>query len=232
MDAKTETIAAARVIYHQLQDQALASSPLSAMGEWIRSGAAPSAGLLRAAGLNAESERQDIRLARRAFIRRWGFSIPCGEAVAALRRLNPLVEVGAGSAYWTALLNAAGHDAIATDLLPAGDEVSEFSVGRHAPTERLDAPDAVRKYADRDVFCSWPTEGSDWALRAAVAIKPGRALALIGDGRGGCTATESLFDVLDAIFTVEAVVELPQFPRIRDGLTIFRRVASPAATGP
>src|SRR5258708_40127062 len=100
MDAKTETIAAARVIYHQLQDQALASSPLSAMGEWIRSGAAPSAGLLRAAGLNAESERQDIRLARRAFIRRWGVSLPCGEAVAALRRLNPVVAVGAGRGAW------------------------------------------------------------------------------------------------------------------------------------
>ncbi|WP_372783888.1 hypothetical protein [Phenylobacterium sp.] len=223
MDVNAETIAKARVVYHQLQDEALASSPLAGMEEWIRDGAPPSAGVLRAGGLSAESERQDIRLARRAFIRRWGFSIPCAEAVAAIGRLGPLVEIGAGSAYWTALLRAAGHDVIATDILAAGEEESEFSVGRHAPSERLDGPGAIVKYPERDVFCSWPTEGADWAMRAAVAIRPGRGLALIGDGRGGCTATASLFDVLDAIFTVEAVVELPQFPRIRDRLTIYRR---------
>jgi hypothetical protein len=226
MNSKTETIAQARVIYNQLQDRALASSPLAAMDEWIVRGAAPASDDLRAVGFSAGSERQDLRLARRAFVRRWGFSIPCAEAIAALRGLAPIVEIGAGSGYWTALLNAAGHDAIATDVEPAGGVVSEFSVGRHAALERLGAPEAVRRYPDRDVFCSWPSEGDDWALRAAVAIQPGRAFALIGDGRGGCVGTESLFDFLDAAFEMDTVVELPQFPRIYDRLSIYRRLAA------
>jgi hypothetical protein len=54
--------------------------------------------------------------ARDEAIRQYGFSIPCKEAVEAVATLSPLVEVGAGSGYWSRFLRAAGADIVTTDM--------------------------------------------------------------------------------------------------------------------
>src|SRR5580765_6192945 len=115
MNSPADTVAQARRIYEQLQAAELARSPLAAMADWVVTGRPPPAAVLRDAGLTCEGRENasELRLARKAFVRDWGFSIPCAEAVEALRPLAPLVEIGAGAGYWTALLRAAGVDIVA-----------------------------------------------------------------------------------------------------------------------
>src|SRR6476469_2291133 len=127
------------------------------MAAWVRTGRPPPAAVLRDAGFTCAgaANADDLRLARKAFVRDWGFSIPCAEAVAALRDLAPLVEVAAGSAYWSALLAAAGVDVIATDPQAPGPIGYGFTVGAHHQIEPLDALAAVRAWPDRNVFCSF-----------------------------------------------------------------------------
>jgi len=200
------------------------------MARWVETGAPPPAEALRAQGLSGLDagdgpQAASLREVRKAFRRAWGFSIPCAEAVAALKALDhPLLEIGAGSGYWTALLRAAGLDVIATDVASEGEGPDGSGLGRHAPVEALGGPQAVRAYPERDVFCSWPTEGAAWALEAVREIGVGRAFALVGDPPGGVVGTPELHAFLADHFSVEAVVRLPQFPRVDDALTIHRRV--------
>ena len=218
----SDAVAEAREVYERFQDEQLSASPLLGMADWIASGSPPTTKELRSQGFSADGPEM-LRLARKAFIRKWGFSIPCSEAVDALRPLSPLVEIGAGTGYWSALLRNAGLDIVATDLQACGRIGYGFDLGRHGQLEALAAPEAVRHYPSRSVFCSWPSEGEPWAFEAAQEIAVGFHLALIGDGPGGITGTPGLHQLLAEAFEIVAKVEIPQFPRVYDCLTIYRR---------
>jgi hypothetical protein len=222
---ESSTVAQARVIYEQFQADHLAATPLSAMAAWVASGAPPPAAELRDWGFTtAEPEiPQPLQLARKAFTREWGFSSPCAEAVAALRGLGPFVEVGCGTAYWTALLSAAGLQVIATDAA-AGRSDYGFQVGRYAAAEQLTAAEAVLSHPERNLFCSWPTAAEPWAAEAAALVQPGRVIAMILDERPGITGDAGLAALLAERCEPLATVVIPQFPRQRDRLVIFRRL--------
>jgi acetyltransferase-like isoleucine patch superfamily enzyme len=222
---------AAQKALHEIRQNELAATPLVAMGAWVATGEAPPAERLRAQGFTtaprepgeaAVRRTYQLGVARRAFVERWGFSIPCAEAVAALRTLGPLVEIGCGAGYWSALLRNAGHDVVATDREAHGS-------GGCGEAQQMGAVEAVERFPDRDVFCSWPTAGEPWALGAAWRLAPGRAFALIGDGPGGMTGTRGFYRYLATRFDKLAEIDLPNFPQHTDRLTIWRkRVQSPS----
>src|SRR5687767_5522442 len=124
---RAELIAKAQAALRDSVAPRLAASPLADMADWVASGSPPPAAELRALGLTGpaaigSASADELRDVRKAFCRVWGFSIPCREAVEALRALErPLVEIGAGSGYWTALLRAAGLDMVATDIESEGE---------------------------------------------------------------------------------------------------------------
>lgn len=221
-------VAQARAQFQEMRAAAMRNSPLTGMAEWVRTGAPPAAAELRAKGLAygwPDPQRvQELQLIRRPFTWEWGFSIPCAEVVETLRRLGPLVELGAGAGCWAALLTAAGVDVVATDTLAAGQADYGFAFGRHHPVTAMPAHEAVRAFPDRNVFCSWPTEGSPWALAAARAMQVGRYLALIVEPPGGCTATPGLYRYLKTRFEPRLRLAIPQFPKLRDDFYVFQRV--------
>jgi hypothetical protein len=225
------THADALAVAERYQEAMLRKSPLAGMAEWVASGRPPSAEQLRSqdfttagpAATEAGSlKRLELGMARKAFVRAWGFSIPCAEAVAALRELGPLVELGAGTGYWAVLLRRAGVDVVATDPHPEGRNRYGFDGGVHYPSEALDAVSAVRAYADRDLFCSWPSEAESWALGAAWALRPGRRIALILNPQN--TGTAGLRRYLATRFRKLAAVTIPQFPGCQDELTIHQKL--------
>jgi hypothetical protein len=164
--------------------------------------------------------RYDNRSMRQEVIRRYGFSVPCSEAVAVLAALSPLVEVGAGSGYWAKLLREAGADIVATDAMLATD-YSHMWVG--APVERMTAQEAVAKWPERNVFVSWPSRDMPWAAEMAGLMRPGRTLAYIGEGRGGCTADKGFFELLGSGFFESSSLRIPRWDCINDELRIYVR---------
>jgi acetyltransferase-like isoleucine patch superfamily enzyme len=205
-------LAAARRALFRASEDVLANTPLVAMAAWVAKGEAPPAATLRAEGFTAQpaepgeaAARRAARLAqaRQAFVARWGFAIPCAEAIAALRELAPIVEIGAGG--WAAMLRNAGHEVAAA-------------------SGAASAAHAVSALPDHDVLCVWPPSGESAALGAAWRLAPGRCFALIGDGPGGRNGSRGLYRYLGTRFETVAEVALPQFPNQRDRLTIHRKL--------
>lgn len=220
----TAVQAQARLIYEQFQADHLAQTALANMGDWVASGSPPSAETLRSQGFVAGGEKNDLfRWTRKTFLREWGYSIPCREAVAALRMLGPMVEVGCGSAYWTALLRNAGLDVIATDAKAGASEFG-FKIGRYADVEQLTALEAVRAHPRHSVFCSWPSPGEPWATEAVLALEPGDLAAMVLHETVATTGDAALADVLAVSFESIETVCIPQFPGVPDRLTIYRRL--------
>lgn len=63
----------------------------------------------------------------------YAFAAPNEAALAALGKLAPLIEVGAGVGYWAHLLQARGIDVLATDIKPtacSGDSEMNMYHGR------------------------------------------------------------------------------------------------------
>lgn len=224
MDAEAESVTAARSVLRQVQDAALARSVLAAMPEWIASGSPPPVAELWEAGFRHDDTRDpDAWMVRAAFHRRWGYSIPGAEAVAALLALGPMVEVGAGTGYWSALLHAAGADIVATDPTSQGDVGYGFQAGAHHRVEDTDAITAAARWPERAIFCSWPTRDDDWAADMAAGLAPGRKMALIVEPANGRTATPRLYDILRTDYRPLRMIALPQFPTYRDALLLVER---------
>ncbi len=153
---------------------------------------------------------------RPRFIEEFGFPIPTEEALDAVARYSPLVEVGAGAGAWAKLLTDRGVDLIATD---ACLEQFSFEIGRHYHSLPMQGKTAIRRWPNRNVFCSWPSFEHTWLRQAAKAMRPGRALIVI---REDATADERTWDYVEAAFReVEEPIELPSWHYIHDQLEIF-----------
>ena len=158
--------------------------------------------------------------AREEAVKRYGFSIPCKEAVEAVAALSPLVEVGAGSGYWSRFLRAAGADVVTTDV---GGQPKYSRLWNTEGIDVLEAVEAIKRHSDRNVFMSWPSYGKSWAANVASEMQSGRYLVYIGESKGGCTADVRFFDVLASEFDKVGFEVIPRWENIHDYLTIYKK---------
>jgi hypothetical protein len=198
------------------------------MPRWLETGRPPAASSLRDKGFCGYRSLIDDPTGsierRHRFCGVYGFAIPCAEAIDALLELGPILEVGAGTGMWSAMLAARGADVIATDRAAPGSRSYAFVVGHHfAAQMKLRAEAAIKRWPGRAVFCSWPCYRDPWFARALKHVAAGVAVAVIHEGHGGCVGTDSMFDRLEADFEELREIAIPQFPSIRDRLTIWRR---------
>lgn len=166
---------------------------------------------------------------RHEFIRTFGFAVLTGKAIEAMRPHAPLLELGAGSGYWSYELRKHGIDVIPTD-----DHSGEYGhfregakqrrwEGHFLEPEKLDALDAVRKYPNRNLLVVWPDYKEPWAADA-LSIFTGKTVIYMGEGEGGCTADDWFHELLETIYSDQEYVRMPHFWGLHDDhLTIARK---------
>lgn len=162
----------------------------------------------------------NMKKIRTEVIKQFGFAIPSLEIITDLAA-RKLIELGAGTGYWAHLITNAGGDILASDA--SATSTYSFTTGSHFPVEICDAVRFVKKHPDRDVLIVWPTLGSAWAESAARAMEVGRTLYLIGEGYGGCTADDGLFEYLNDAFEVITYTGMPVWPGIHDRFTVYKK---------
>jgi hypothetical protein len=158
-----------------------------------------------------------LRLAQR-----YAYVFPTDTALAMLAGLGPLVEVGAGTGYWTARLRSIGVDIVAFDQAPLDGERANRYHARSRPWTDVEQGDqtVLSGYADRALFLCWPPLFS--SLGDCLTYYHGDTVAYIGD-EGYRTAK---LDDLHETFTKVAaapVRALDPYPGVRPELSIWKR---------
>lgn len=186
---------------------------------------------------------------RRKLVRKFSWAIPNSEAIDAIVGLGcPVVEMGAGTGYWAALLAARGVRVQAFDQAPpvADCRNNHYHPGARAwfrvdrgSVEKLSVPCILlgrgasrlcggRVVCDlygadrRALMLCWPPYSDAFASDALKAFR-GNLLVYIGEGAGGCTGDDAFHQMLDADWNFERNVAIPQWDGIHDSVMIYRR---------
>ena len=140
---------------------------------------------------------------RASTINRYGFSIPNDQALQAIVSFSPtgVVEVGAGTGYWSRLLYEHGVDVVAYDLAPPPSASNRWFADSqpwywvHPGDETV-----VERHHDRTLLIVWPTRNDTWAARALERFHHagGQRFAYVGEGPGGRTGDDSFHALLGA----------------------------------
>lgn len=156
--------------------------------------------------------------------RDYGYAVLTASAVEALREYAPFIELGCGAGYWAWELDRRGVEIVATDPHP-------LSSGQYPPltlaqywteVEQLDAVDAVQRYPRHTPLLVWPSYHHPWAFDALQACVA-EHLVYVGEGDGGCTATDDFHDLLGQEWDELACLKVPQWNGLHDQLYVYRR---------
>jgi hypothetical protein len=191
----------------------------------------------------------DLPSRRKELAAVFAWAIPDDPALAMVARYSPLLECGAGTGYWAALLAGFGADVLASDVSPPGRAVprgrpSLSSIGAlgdganpfhrmrrpWAEVEPLGAVSAVRAHPGRVLFLCWPPFDDDSASYAPLRAYRGDVLLYAGDvpgpdGMRGATGTTRFQRELALNWAPAEQAALPNWPGLGDRLVVYRRNA-------
>ena len=154
---------------------------------------------------------------RQECLKKYSFAIPDEEAIEKISKYSPIIEIGAGSGYWSFLLKEAGVDVEAYDDGSWGWDTTWTTVLEGGP----DTP-----MGNRNLFLCWPNYSTPFAYNCLKNFK-GKYFIYIGEGSGGCTGDDDFHGYLDKNFKLIDDYELPQWFGIHDRLCIFKRKKAP-----
>jgi hypothetical protein len=145
---------------------------------------------------DAASEHERDRL-----IRRYAFAVPTADVLQRIRALSPagVVEIGAGTGYWSRLLRDVGTSVRAYDRDPPPTSTNAWFAGS---TPWLPVEPGDESVADdappATLLLVWPTRDETWATSAAQRFHAagGTMLFYVGEGPGGRTGDDTFHAVL------------------------------------
>jgi len=167
----------------------------------------------------------DLEERRRELASLFCWGVPNDPALQVLAAHAPLVECGAGMGYWSALLGARGVDVLAFDAAPPGNSANEYHRFAREPWTTVQAEDSViaaRRHGDRTLFLCWPPFDDDRSSYAVLRAYRGDTLIFVGEG---ATGSVRFHRELALNWSLEHEVPLPNWPRLRDRLMVYRRNA-------
>ena len=167
----------------------------------------------------------DLFKLRDEFIQQFGFAILDERTVTQLSSLignSKVLEIGAGSGYWSYELRRFGIDAVATD-----PQLTRYATGgwelQYVEVDKLDGIAALDKYGhDLTLMMVWPDYESTWSSDVLSAYEGDQAI-ICGEDRYGCTGCAGLFDQLESEWQSVRSVFNPTWPYVHDYIEVFKR---------
>lgn len=167
---------------------------------------------------------------RRPYTRNFAWAVPTEEAVVAIAKHSPIVEIGAGTGYWAWCLRQVGAEVRAFDSTPptppADKPGNAFSVSRQWSLVEPGYPSILRCFPGHTLLLCWPPYDNPMAADCLREYR-GDKLVYIGEGNGGCTGCDKFDERLDADWETCGCVSIPQWPGLHDCVQFFRRKSKP-----
>jgi hypothetical protein len=156
----------------------------------------------------------DFAERRRELASLFSWAVPSDAALELLAKYAPLVECGAGTGYWLALLRARGVDAIGYDR----------RVRRPwTPIQRAASVKAARRHPERSLLLCWPPYDDDAASYETLRAYRGDVVIHVGERDEGPTGSVRFHRELALNWTLVEELELPHWPRLQDRVMVYRR---------
>lgn len=168
---------------------------------------------------------------RAAYTGVFSWSIPSKEVIEEIKDFvgdTPVYEYMSGTGYWAYLMKQAGIETTATDMPvqeDSGEDIKSYLMSKSPNFIEMQTQDVSSANVNPNnvIMMSWIPYQSDIANNVLGQMVPGQKLILIGEGQGGCTATETTFCVLDEYFDLVKHVRPPQFDGINDYISFYVR---------
>jgi hypothetical protein len=164
-------------------------------------------------------------------------AVPSEDALAALSNIGlPIVELGAGSGYWGALLRNRGVGCVLFDRSPPTDTGRNMYFSRTFTEGLWGEDDKASEYPDHALLLVWPYSEQEanapwaqsalpWDVRALDAYK-GAVVAHVGELEEGVASVATSLPFkkrIAADFYLGCSLELPSWIHCSDRLAIWRR---------
>lgn len=178
------------------------------------------------AGKNKIDAEMRAYTKRQTYCNEYAWAIPTDKVIDKIAKYSPLVELGAGTGYWAYLLCKAGADVVAYDINPPDKQPKNPWHDRISQTwyEVLKGkPPKLTRHPDRALLLCWPPYDTPMADQALQYYR-GDTVIYIGEGTGGCTATDSFHTTLYNKWKQVDDFNIPQWSGLHDSCTIYRRV--------
>ena len=161
---------------------------------------------------------------RRYLSDRLAWGVPDEPVLAALLALGPLVEMGAGTGYWAAMLRARAADLIAYEpAIPDAERNAFHRLGAHWSELMAGGAEMAATHPERTLLLIWPPHRRPMAARA-LRNYAGEQLAYIGEPAGGKHGEEEFWARLTRDWQLVARLDtLHRWPGVQDALHVFRR---------
>lgn len=149
---------------------------------------------------------------------KYAWVVPTHQAIKEIVKCNPIIEIGAGTGYWADLIERCGGDIIAFD-----NQASHFKNGQWGVHYKVEHGDQTKvlEYPNRNLFLCWPPM-SDMAFEC-VKNSLGNFVIYVGEGSGGCNATEEFFKIIADEFEEHVSLRIPQWLGLHDYFNIYKR---------
>lgn len=161
---------------------------------------------------------------RSEWCRKFSWAIPTDAALQRIADLGPIVEIGAGTGYWTYLLREMGVDVKAYDVNPPGEPNCQNgwhpNAAQWTPVIK-GGPERAYWHEDRALFLCWPPYNTPMAFDA-LKVYRGNTMIYVGEGGHGCTGDKAFHDLMESEWNVEWF-DLPQWDGIHDGMHVCTR---------
>jgi hypothetical protein len=162
---------------------------------------------------------------RERLIAKYAWAIPSPEALDAIAALGrPIVEMGAGTGYWSSLLGGMGLKITAFDRRPPDRLPNPW----HSPSREVWTE--VRKGRPRDLlafrrsyalFLCWPPP-TGMAGLSLCYMQP-KVVVYVGEKSGGETGDRRFFEILNDEYRLRRTVDIPRWWMHKDRLEIWER---------
>lgn len=150
---------------------------------------------------------------RRRLVQKYAWAIPDQEAIEVIASYFPIVEIGAGTGYWAALIRQLGGEICCYDIKPPEQNWFKVSVGY---------PEHIKDHSNSTLFLCWPPYAEPMATDC-LKLYSGKILLYVGEGHWGCTGDDNFHELLEKEFEEIRCVEIPQWSGLHDYLWVYRR---------
>lgn len=164
----------------------------------------------------SDEEFETALTMRSTLLGSYGYAIPNEIALNVIVDINPILEIGSGSGYWTHLLREKGADVIAVD-----NKSEPFKIFHIDDTIFMDGVLYLHEHhgcRDRTLLLCWPRWGHEM-----VQAFTGDRLVIVGEPEGGATWAFDEDDEEFAEWELIEIVDIPTWPGMKDDLRIYQR---------